>query len=66
MTVDYTKLLSKFYPDKLQTKCKGLAKYRYKRHQYNSVLGYKVIERSRLEIHDGKAFVYYQAQFRRF
>ena len=66
MSVDYTRLLGKFFPEQLQTKCKALAKHRYKRHNSKGILGYKIIEKSKLEINKGKAFVYWKAEFRRF
>lgn len=66
MPVDYTKLLGRFFPDKLQTNCKALARHRYKRHNSKHTLGYKIIEKYQLRINDGKAFVYWEAKFRRF
>lgn len=66
MSVDYTILLGKFFPERMQTKCKALAKYRYTRHNSKGILGYKIIEKYQLKIVDHKAFVYWKAEFRRF
>ena len=66
MTPDYPKLLKKYYPEKLQTKCYGLARWRYKRHGDTAFRGWKIIERQVPKLEDGKFFVYWTAITRKY
>lgn len=66
MKPDYVQLLATYYPDKLQTKCCGLARWRYKRHVETAFRGYKILDKQTPKIVDGKFFVYWDGIIRRF
>lgn len=61
----YCKFLELWYPNEIQTKCEALARFRYKRIQQKTYRGCTIIERQRLEIHEGKATIVWTAEFRR-
>lgn len=61
--IDYTTLLRRFHPKGLQTKCKALARYRYRRPLLRFEKHQITLDRLVMSVQDGKAIVYYKSIF---
>ena len=61
----YCKLLELWYPNEIPTKCEALARFRVKCLRQKARRGKLLIERQKLEIHEGKATIFWTAEFRR-
>lgn len=66
MKPDYVHLMKVNHPDKLQTNCYGLARWRYRRHVETAFRGWKILEKQVPKLEDGKFFVYWQCITRKY
>lgn len=60
---NYIRFLKNFHPTELQTKCKALARYRYRRPLVRFGKHQVILDRLVMSVQDGKAIVHYKSIF---